>query len=230
MPSIERHWNRALKRHQTIQSNDPLYHHDLESAVRFVGESANFLFPSLLEMGKSVPFVGPIAAITLQTYGNMVRYVDNKHDLSKLNEKMLVTLEWLHNNATSFSMLPTQQMNRLEMQVKMFVEIIGEIDDMISEWKRRHPDSHLILTNDQDKERISSLTDRIGVAVNTISLHSTGILFELQSTQLKNQRNEAEMKIIRECFGDTFVVFDTDIKTHLKRFVPGSRNWMHSVS
>jgi len=225
----EIYWEVAQKSYQTIVSTGlSIDQSALGDAMSLAGNVIGSVLPALLDISKTVPFIGPVVAVSLQVYSLMKHFMQNKTDLENLVSRMTDSLVWLKQSGPMINSLPKDGQSTLEQHVKELVLAIGKIKDMVENWNKRFVGVKLLCT-ESDKSNISTLSARIERARNDISLHATGLLFEIHINFRSSNSNKSDMKAIQDAFKDAFVSFEVDIKTHLNRFVKGSRNWMHEV-
>jgi hypothetical protein len=70
--TIEEYWDQAKKVYDDIKSNTGLQSSLIEAAGS-IGNVAMDLFPALLDIAKTIPFIGPVAAISMKLYESVKR-------------------------------------------------------------------------------------------------------------------------------------------------------------
>eukprot|EP01031_Cornospumella_fuschlensis_P028635 gene28635-34570_t len=204
----------------------------IQDAVAVAGSIAGAVFPVLLDLGKTVPLVGPVAAIALQFYGSVKTYLANKEDLQQLTGRVQDSLVWFKQTAACITMLPKEQLEQLKIYLSRLIAAIMAANEMMQGWKDRWSVSKLVLS-ERDKESIDNLAAEVERARSDISLHSTSVLFQLVMTTMKEKSESVEqqelLQDLSKRIGGVETSFRSDIETHLARFVRGSRSWMHEM-
>lgn len=199
----------------------------IQDAASVIGRTACDLFPALLSLAETVPFVGPLAKISLAFYGTVKSYLENKEDLKVLESEVQDCLVWFKQTGDCILMLSQEHITQLKGHLTKLVGAIAEAIKMMQAWKERWTASKLLLSH-QDKENISSLVQQVVKARSDISFHSTSVLFQMLLHARKGQK--PDLQELRKLVGEVETSFTSDIVIHLSRFLPGSRNWMHAVS
>jgi hypothetical protein len=50
----------------------------LKDAMSLAGNVIGSVLPALLDISKTIPFIGPVAAVSLQVYNLMKHFIENK--------------------------------------------------------------------------------------------------------------------------------------------------------
>ncbi|RYH07700.1 hypothetical protein EON65_41515 [archaeon] len=221
----------AGKMYETIQGKDS---EDckammIQDAVAVAGSVAETVFPILLDLGKTVPIVGPVAAIALHFYGSVKSYLENKEDLQELIGRVQDCMLWFKQTGPHIVVLSKEHCDQLERYLAKLVAVIMEANEMMQEWKDRWSASKVLLS-DRDKDTIRRLAREVEKARNDISLHATSVLFEMCLQDKSRKGEQQDLQELRKLVGEVETSFRSDIEVHLARFVRGSRGWMHEVS
>jgi hypothetical protein len=197
--------------------------------VSVVGKTVfTSVFPSLLEIGKTVPFLGPVAAIALQLYEAVNQYIQNSKDLQDLIKLVTESITWLKQTGRMIEKLDPQTSGVFLSKVQSLICYIGEARELAINWQRPSVVNTVsqVAFADYYEKKIYSLSSSLKEIQGGICLFAIPVLYELSNRQTISKEDQ---EMFDELFKETFTRFEFDIDTHLSRFVKGSRQWMHAV-
>jgi hypothetical protein len=145
------------------------------------------------------------------------------------------SLVWMKQSKDLLELCQDRDSEYLLNLIKNLVFNVSKIQAAVDDWNERYAISHLAFSS-QDEQMISDLFSEHKNARDNLSFHAhivtSSAVKDIKSEveELKSQVMTMELDKIREVFERAFIYFDSDLETHLSRFIPGSREWMHKVS
>eukprot|EP01031_Cornospumella_fuschlensis_P026053 gene26053-31456_t len=218
----------ATKFYETFHRGDAGQQAMIADAVSVAGGIADSVFPVLLDLGKTVPLVGPVAAVALQLYVSVKTHLENKEDVQDLTARVQDCLIWFKHTGPCLRKLSLPQQEKLEECVSRLVGAMQQAQGLLEQWRRRNSVSKVVLS-ERDKDEIHRLAGDLERARGDLSLHATSVLFQVCLQEKGQWLQGEELQELRRLVGAVETSFRADVETHLARFVQGSRNWMHEI-
>ena len=211
---------------------------DVQSILNVAGDITQVIIPSLLSLSSSIPFVGTIGIVLVQFYSAVDQTMQNRDQVKEMEDQVNKIVKWLgqscryFNNLKKFSPESFQQFHE---RVKFLTAMIGKSSCLISEFSSGSTkletlgkySKHLFF-NSADQLNIESVNKSLDQALIDVHGYMTTVLAESVSKLFEMIRNNEEMNKIDKKYLPE-ILFERDIKEHLSRFVPGSREWMNEV-
>ena len=181
------------------------------------------IIPGLLELTTAVPFAGPLAKIVLMFYKVTKQYCKNSKEITELSETVNEHSKYIHSLIVKVALLQAAAKN-WPVQIReafeaMMTSISAATAFLLAEENVGSPEllkaAKLIMLNQTYARLIDGIKSDLQRAKENVMTQLTLYLLDLQI-------GDSDLKD----FSNIFNSFSGEIKMHLVRFQPGSREWI----
>jgi len=221
---VENSWDFVEKLYGGVKSLE-LDSTVIQSVASVVTSVAVDLFPALLDIGRTVPFVGIAAAVGLKLFESTKLMLQNNKKLEELVKLVHELLKWFVDNKDTLTEKPQESATVFMEYVKKLVLHMHKATVLIEAANKRWTASKVLFA-ETDDDLISNAIKEIKDTRDAISFHSYNVLIK----KLIRFKDDDSLNEIRKMLSGSWKSFDGDIRGHLARYVTGSREWMHEVT
>ena len=188
-----------------------------------LGSAIADIVPGLLELTSAIPFAGPLAKVVLMFYKVTKQYCKNSKEITELSETVNEHSKYIHSLIVKVALLqaaakdwPVEMREAFEA---MMTAISAATAFLLAEGNVGSPKllkaAKLIVLNQTYTKLIEGIKSDLQRA-------KEGVMTQLTLYLLDLQIGDSDLKD----FSNIFNSFSREIKMHLVRFQPGSREWI----
>jgi hypothetical protein len=240
--SAEIFWNNLESVHNDLVDEGVLNFSvspDVQSILAVAGDITRVILPNLLNLSSSIPFVGVVGIALVQFYSALKQTMENREKVKVIEDQVNDSVRWLGHTYKLFNKLKDRSPITFPdfiIKVKILTAMIGKSTDLVSKFSVGTLNmitlakySKRLFFNSKDESDIISFNKNHEKARSDISLYFSSVLAEAFDSIMNSAGEDSIMNKIKNLLLPKKISIDSDVNKHLKRFVPGTREWMLTV-